>query len=451
VPVSLLFHVAVLLAGVAGALLRVLTRSRAPARTVLLWPRLDDPAEACEQLWRSHYYLPEFEVLFWLGPAVQTLDCERPPHVGAIEPSAQPRGALRGRTAFFRAFWRICRHGGRLLIWRKPRHVWRELILVVLRRVCGAEIVDRHHNRGSGWLYLGFRARLVGHACDIRSSRDRFFAYLDGLAEHEKSYIFGTGPSLALADNLDFSDGYRIVCNTIVKDPALLRRLRPQFVTACDGIYHFGYSAFACRFRADLARLLADQEDIAFVYPSEFDELVCREFGAYRARCLPIPAAGPGEARWNMNLRAAFCLPPLSNVLSMMLLPLASTLGQTVYLLGFDGRAPADRFFWSYSDRHAYVDLLPSLHEAHPAFFAKVDYKAYMRVQMGDAIERLFAKGEAAGIRYVPMTPSFSAAIARRWRAGWYSERAGAEQPILAEWEQTFLKRRAEAEAAREP
>ena len=66
----------------------------------------------------------------------------------------------------------------------------------------------------------------------------------------------------------------------------------------------------------------------------------------------------------------SFMLPHVGNVLNAMLLPIGCTLGTDIRLWGFDGRAPADSGFWSNSSRHAYPELMQSIREAHPAFFA---------------------------------------------------------------------------------
>ena len=64
-----------------------------------------------------------------------------------------------------------------------------------------------------------------------------------------------------------------------------------------------------------------------------------------------------------------FQLPKLGNVLALMLLPLGCSLSRTVYLWGFDGRAPQDKLFWANSSKHTYPELMPALQKAHPCFF----------------------------------------------------------------------------------
>lgn len=418
-------------------LLTLGSRQKAPSSLVILWPRLESIDETREQLWRAHYYLPDFKVVLWVNPRMGDAPLSKPDHVGEVKPLPQRHLLVRDTRTYISYLWRVLRQGGKLLIWRKPNVRGYSLLLAFLASICAPDVVDRFSDKWDGWSYIRVRTRLLEHQPDNLEYANRFIAYLDSLPRFDKCYVFGTGPSLALADDLDFSDGYRIVCNTIVKDHTLLDRLRPHFIVAGDAIYHFGYTTFAYAFRSDLVHLLQSQ-DILFVYPDLFDEIVRRELYLVRSKLVAVPICSSAGIRFNLDLRGAFCLPRVGNVLNLLLLPLASTLAKRVYLLGFDGRAPTDKHFWKYSDRHTYNEHFTALQRAHPAFFSVNDYRDYQRLYMDEEAERLFSEGERVGIQYIPMTPSFSEALARRWRAGWFTERSVDEQSRLREWEKVF-------------
>lgn len=413
------------------------SKQTSPSLLVVLWPRLQSIDEIREQLWRAHYYLPEFEVVLWVNPKTGDVPLSKPDHVGEVAPLPQRHLLVRDTRTYISYLWRVLRQGGKLLIWRKPKVRGYSLLLAFLASICAPDVVDRFSDKWDGWSYIRVRTRLLEHQPNNLEYANRFIAYLDSLPRFDKCYVFGTGPSLALADDLDFSDGYRIVCNTIVKDHTLLDRLRPHFIVAGDAIYHFGYTTFAYAFRSDLVHLLQSQ-DILFVYPDIFDEIARRELYQVRSKLVAIPICASASLRFNLDLRGAFCLPSVGNVFNLLLLPLASTVSKRIYMLGFDGRAPNDNFFWKYSDRHFYTQHFNALQHAHPAFYSLTDYEDYQRGTMDNEAEHLFSEGERKDIHYIPMTPSFSEALARRWRAGWFIERSVDEQALLREWEKDF-------------
>jgi hypothetical protein len=230
------------------------------------------------------------------------------------------------------------------------------------------------------------------------------------------SYIFGTGASLERAGDRDWSDGYRIVCNTIVRDAALWRHIDPHIIVAGDAIYHFGHTAFARAFRRDLeARLL--ESDTLFVYPASFDCVVRTQLTSeIHARCIPVALSG--RKRIHSDLSQTFELPAFGNVLLLLLLPLACTLSRDVRLWGFDGRAPTDKYFWTNSSRHTYGEHFNTLIEAHPAFFdhyvPKSDPNKYVRTVHGDVLETALQAAESEGWTFQMLHQSWTEALAKR-------------------------------------
>jgi hypothetical protein len=233
-----------------------------------------------------------------------------------------------------------------------------------------------------------------------------------------RAYVFGTGPSLARAIARDFSDGYRIVCNTIVRDRSLWQHLDPHFIVAGDALYHFSAEPFAVAFRRDLAHRLAESHT-TFVYPQRFDAFVRRELaGQFDDRLIPIRM---GRSRNIHNvIEQQFKLPDMGNALNLLLLPLACALSRDIGLWGFDGRAPSDQLFWSNSRQHSYPEHLPGLKAAFPAFFSHNvpagDEQKYARKVHGEPLERALSRAERAGWRFEMLHPSWTETLQRRYR-----------------------------------
>ena len=285
--------------------------------------------------------------------------------------------------------------------------------------------VDFDRNEWDGWELCRIAERLAGlptkaRRADAHARLTSVIRRLRGRG-NDKVYVFGTGPSLAGAQDRDFSDGHVIVCNTIVRDDRLWHHLNPDLFVAADAIYHFGHTPHAKAFRDDLRKRLIESEGRThFAYPELFDAIVQREFPDLRELLIPVPFGQHTDIA--VDLSEQFELPALGNVLNVLLLPLACTLSKAVWLWGFDGRAPNDEFFWANSGRHSYADLLPELREEHPAFFAAMVPKGrethYVQLVHGDALDQRLTRAEGQGFTFVMMHFSWTETLNKRTLTG---------------------------------
>lgn len=287
-----------------------------------------------------------------------------------------------------------------------------------LRAHPGRFDINRHACPLEGWNWIDAAAYVESHEADVQPAQQRFarlHAELTKDGSTRPCYVFGTGPSLAKAIERDWSDGIRVVCNTIVRDQELWEHIDPDVIVAGDGIYHFGFTDFAKAFRADLRTRLESSRTV-FLYPAQFDVIVQREMGHLRDQLVPIPVGT--HTTIHNDLRQQFALPALGNILNLLLLPLGCNLSRTVDLWGFDGRAPDDKLFWSNSSKHSYGELLPALQEAHPGFFdhnvPKNDPEKYIRSVHGDVLERCLAEAEAQGWTFKMLHHSWTPTLAKR-------------------------------------
>ncbi|MHC4214153.1 MAG: radical SAM protein [Planctomycetota bacterium] len=278
--------------------------------------------------------------------------------------------------------------------------------------------IDHRRCEVEGWNWPRLTVNYGNYKSDTEQAKKRFTASIDMVRAQglTKAYLLGTGPSLEKAIERDFSDGYRIVCNTIVRDKNLWNHINPHFIVAGDGIYHFGHTSFPRAFRRDLKERLA-QTQTFFVYPDLFDPIVQRELSDFAHRLLPIPSGGPQAI--NFDLTKNFALPGLHNVLGLLLLPLGCNLSSDINLWGFDGRAPDDKLFWSNSNKHSYTELVPELQKEHPAFFnhfaPKDDTSKYTKIAFGDILENAIATAEAQGWNFTMMHHSWTPVLAKRF------------------------------------
>lgn len=240
-----------------------------------------------------------------------------------------------------------------------------------------------------------------------------------------KTYVFGTGASLSSARAYDWSDGYRVVCNTIVKSQETWNHLLPHVIVAGDALYHFSLTRHARTFRSDLRERLKEHKAV-FAYPLRFDAIVRRSFAEFLDCLLPISdgnhrticASLPGGAGLPIGL---------GNVLNQLLLPIACSLSKKVYLVGFDGRRATDKLFWSYSNEHAYPELIQEMHSQFPAFFEMQvpvgDKERYIRENHGDELERRLRSAENLGWSFTLCFPSTTSCLQARYNEDALSER----------------------------
>ncbi len=326
-------------------------------------------------------------------------------------PAAYRRGALRVQS---RLTLRTLLGLGPVLLFGVHGRWW--TWLKKLRR--GMFDIDYRRNKDEGWEWC-YLANYCGRAKPkFKAARRRFRPYVARIREepHSKAYIFGTGPSLTEAINRDWADGFRIVCNTIVRDRDLWQHINPHFIVAADAIYHFGHNKFARAFRQDLALRLAES-DVLFVFPATFYELAHRELAEFADQLIPMPIGS--RRKLNVDLYRDLALPHLENVLALMLLPLGCTLARELCLWGFDGRAPDDKLFWANSPKHTYAEFMPELEKAHPAFFRhhvpKDDPENYVRRVHGDVLEALLQAAESDGWHFRMMHKSWTPALQKRF------------------------------------
>lgn len=281
--------------------------------------------------------------------------------------------------------------------------------------------VDYESNHLEGWQWHNLLRFLdeENHSKKVIESKKLFLDYMADLKRHafERCYIFGTGPSLAKARDMRWDDGFRVVCNTIVRDKNTWHHIKPHIFVAGDPMYHFGFTKFAETFRKDLRNRLTEDKSVLFVYPREYDTIVRREFAEFIDRLVPIPVGEHKDI--TVNFEETFLLPELGNVLSLLLLPLACFLSKKVCLWGFDGRAPNDNLFWKNSKNHTYDEYLPDLVKAHPAFFEHNvptnDPTKYVRAEQGDELDSLMKRAEFAGWEFIMMHKSWTNTLQKRF------------------------------------
>ena len=227
----------------------------------------------------------------------------------------------------------------------------------------------------------------------------------------DRSFIFGTGPSLANAYDQDFSDGVSVVCNSAVKDELLLEKVRPRFIVAADPIFHSGCSSYAQHFREALIKAMRAYQ--CWLLVQARDAHVYHTYLPADVQSLIIPVPVHYQLRPNTSFPENFFVTSTRNVMTMFLIPLGAALGREIAVLGCDGRKIDDNaYFWKHHEPAQFNAQMSVIQNAHPGFFT-LDYQDYYALHC-ETVRRWIMAHERNGKHFISLTPSYIPALAAR-------------------------------------
>jgi len=389
----------------------IVTPSIRPPFKLVVYPPINDDTELIDICYKIQYFLPTHLI------ERVSLSVIRPISIDSIEliiPDYVKADAIPVNSFEWIKLNQKMRYQQRLiqadyiLVWDENNLKGNPLISMLERKVCQ---LDRHMRIWDGWNWvnLGHKLDATEETITPANAQIRFNQYIESLPKYKKAYVFGTGPSLDLAYQFDFSDGYRIVCNTIVKNLRLLEHISPHFIVAADAIYHFGNNKHANQFRCDLENALEISQSV-FLTADFFAYLIKYHHPRIFLRTIPIRTDLDGIF---LDMKNTLAYTNLPNILNSLLLPLGTSLANEVNLLGFDGRASNDTLFWQNSGANSYEELKPTIMAAHPGFFKGINYEEYARLQ-GESAEQVMALGEQMGKKYYCLNQTFIPALQKR-------------------------------------
>ncbi len=209
---------------------------------------------------------------------------------------------------------------------------------------------------------------------NVLKSKDVFNGILSR-CKSSKGYIFGTGPNLSEASDYDYSDGVSIACNSMVRNRKLMDRLQPRLVVVADPIFHAGPSSYAGQFRSELIEAL-DRYDADLIVPiRDYHIYITYLPKRFHERIAGVPFKK--QEIPNLDLGSDFYVATTANVLTLFLLPLASTFFEETRIFGCDGRPSEENsYFWKHDKASQLNEKMSEIKCAHPAFF-DIDYDDY--------------------------------------------------------------------------
>ncbi|UPM49179.1 hypothetical protein MY494_07400 [Synechococcus sp. A10-1-5-1] len=235
--------------------------------------------------------------------------------------------------------------------------------------------VDPFKVRQEGSFYIQCAFECVANIDQlINESKRKFCRLIDELKGKPKAWVLATGPSLEQYANHDYSESVVIACNSTILNDELMDLCKPSLLVFADPIFHFGVSQYAAKFRAAVLDCLTTT-NLKIVVPLKYYPLLLSLFPDYTERIIGIPTTK--NTQFNIDIAKSFCLKNTSNILTLLLLPLATTLSKDVNLTGCDGRPfEQDDYFWGHSKAAQINDKMSNIKSVHPGFF-QIDYNEY--------------------------------------------------------------------------
>lgn len=270
--------------------------------------------------------------------------------------------------------------------------------------------VDHQRERYAGSFYLKASHELYPDDADIAESREKFHSIPESVFS-DIGYIFGTGPNLQQAMDHDFSDGVSIACNSMLRNRELMEKLNPPLITVADPIFHAGASSYAGDFRRYLVDALDHFESYLIVPMRDYRIYTANLDKRFHNRIIGVPFVTGDDP--NLNLHDEFHVTTTANIMTLFLIPLATTFFKTIYTAGFDGRPlEENNYFWKHDPKVQIVERMDDIKLAHPAFFA-IDYDEYYLTHI-DIVERWLTAAEAKGFMFRNFTQSYVPALKSR-------------------------------------
>jgi hypothetical protein len=246
------------------------------------------------------------------------------------------------------------------------------------------------------------------------TSSARFAEFIDRWKNIENAYLYLTGPSVeTISQNPVDRSAMHIICNSLVKNEGLMRQLQPNVLMFSDPAFHFGISKYAATFRNYVKMAMINFPEMICMVPERYYPLTNSFLGPEACeRIIGIPVKEIED--FHFPSVEEFHTRKTGNILTLMMIPVASSLTNRVHILGADGRASSDKGYWAHAKSSQISDQLRSIYESHPSLARDEDVEKYYQEHCS-ILDAQLAYGETKQHKvYMCETPSMIPALAKR-------------------------------------
>jgi len=231
-------------------------------------------------------------------------------------------------------------------------------------------------------------SKLLLEKKERKENKKKLISHLTLLKQEKYNdvYLIGSGPTLDVSKMKH--DSLIIICNSVVKDIELLKKISPKIIVATDAVFHSGYSKYAASFRKALILAFDTFSELYFYVPiRDYNVYISNLPKVYKKRIIAINTSN--KKKYNFDILKKSYIRSTSNVLTFFMLPLAGTLCKNITLTGFDGKEKSDKdIFWRYNSKTQFHESMKYTVMAHAAFY-KVDYDLYYKNHCNELSEMI--------------------------------------------------------------
>lgn len=381
-------------------------------RMVVFYPEFDSKEFLADQVNRARWYIPKSAgATIWMGvdkslSSINIAALPVPKHQREPKsPESDPEIILCNSHEMSKQL----KKADVICIWNTKAKHW---LKHVLRHPFRVRIVDpnfyryteSHTNAALLWYDLYSKQQRKEAK---EQSQQNFKKLFEQYKASGKAYIFGTGPSIEIANKHVFDDGVRIICNTIIANDQLLDRIKPNVLTFVDPVFHFGVSLYCDKFAQDIIKVVKKYG--IYIVTNEVGYALMRtHYPELQDNLIGVPPARFGKPT-TLTPESFTARDYPYSVVTRLMLPLAAGLSKNIVMTGFDGRDPNDDYFWKHNSATQYNDNMKDVWNTHKAFFDDTDFANHHKghcavlTKMIEAFECDSIKVKVLGHSYVPV------------------------------------------------
>lgn len=244
-----------------------------------------------------------------------------------------------------------------------------------------------------------------------KASQENYSRFIRKNISKKQAFCFTTGPSFDDYRSFEFpKNSLKVVCNSIVKNLDFINYIEGvDLIVFGDPVFHFGTSSYAEAFREDVVKLVGSS-DAYVAIPEVNVPLMLFHYPALKDRLIGLG----GGMNFNFPSSKKFYVKNTANILTLFMLPIASAVADTVFVLGADGRTESEKYFWQHSASAQYNEDMEGVFKTHPSFFRDRNYRDYYHEHC-KVLADLLLYGESRGKVYASLTRSHIPALKDRW------------------------------------
>ena len=210
-----------------------------------------------------------------------------------------------------------------------------------------------------------------------KESLEKFESFSTTLkGKYKESVLLATGPSIEKYHEYKLDEMLSIACNSTILDDDLVNFAKPKILVFADPIFHFGISKYSSNFRKICREFLTSHKELRVIIPIKYYALLKSLLPGYENQIIGVPFTKNKAINLEINSENFYTF-TTANILTLLLLPLATTFTKHVNLIGCDGRdLRDDDYFWGHGKTVQLHSEMDNIQQCHPGFF-KIDYNEY--------------------------------------------------------------------------